>query len=124
LVHGDWYRTSVDHPYVIVWLDDASRYVIVDAMFSEATMEHRIDTFKMVIRYSGSLHTFVKDANTDRGSQFYSNHPKSISAFQEFLKRNGMRHVPSRRNKRYNICTPRIKKQEKKKKIGGVKLTL
>lgn len=98
LVHGDWHRTSVDHPYAIVWLDDASRYVIVGAEFSEATMEHSIDTFKRVIRCSGMLHTFIKDVNTDRGSQFYSNHPKSTSEFQEFLKKNGMRHIPSRRN--------------------------
>ena len=24
LLHGDWHRTTENHPYAIVWLDDAS----------------------------------------------------------------------------------------------------
>jgi len=36
--------------------------------------------------------------NTDRGAQFYSNHPNSTSQFQEFLNENNIRHIPSKRN--------------------------
>ncbi len=98
LIHGDWHRTSLDHPHVIIWLDDASRYAFVGAEFPEATAGHSIDTFQKVIDQSSTFHAFIRDVNTDRGTQFYSNHPNSTSQFQEFLKENEIRHVPSKRN--------------------------
>jgi len=98
LIHGDWHRTSLDHPHVIVWLDDASRYALCGSEFPEATAEHSIETFQMAMRQSSDFHAFIRDVNTDRGTQFYSNHPNSTSQFQEFLTGNGIRHVPSRRN--------------------------
>lgn len=98
LVHGDWHRTSLDHPHAIVWLDDASRYALCGSEFPEATAEHSIETFQRIMDQSSHFHAFIRDVNTDRGTQFYSNHPNSTSQFQEFLKVNGIRHVPSRRN--------------------------
>jgi len=98
LIHGDWHRTSVDHPYVIVWMDDASRCILHGAEYAEATARHSIDTFQKVIDHSHLFHAFIKDVNTDRGTQFYSNHPKSKSQFQEFLEQNDINFVPSRRN--------------------------
>jgi len=98
LIHGDWHRTSLDHPHVIVWLDDASRYALCGSEFPEATAEHSIETFQMAMELSSYFHAFIRDVNTDRGTQFYSNHPNSTSKFQEFLKGNDIKHVPSRRN--------------------------
>ena len=98
LIHGDWHRTSVDHPHAIVWMDDASRYIFYGAEYAEATAEHSIETFLKVIEQSHLFNAFIKDVNTDRGSQFYSNHPNSISKFQGFLEENGINHIPSRRN--------------------------
>jgi putative transposase len=98
LVHGDWHRTSIDHPYAIVWMDDASRYILSGGEFSEATAEHSIKTMQKAIDESQVYNTFIKDVNTDRGSQFYSNRPNSISQFQTFLLEQGINHVPSRRN--------------------------
>lgn len=51
-----------------------------------------------MIDYSHLFHAFIKDVNTDRGTQFYSNHPKSKSQFQEFLEQNDINFVPSRKN--------------------------
>ena len=98
LIHGDWHRTSLDHPHAIVWMDHASRYIFSGGEFPEATAGHSIDTFQKVIDQSSLFHAFIKDVNTDRGTQFYSNHPNSTSQFQEFLKENDINHVPSRRN--------------------------
>lgn len=98
MIHGDWHRTSLDHPYAIVWMDDASRYIFSGGEFSEATAEHSIDTFQVVIDQSRFFHAFIKDVNTDRGTQFHSNHPGSTSKFQELLKENDINHIPSRRN--------------------------
>ena len=98
LIHGDWHRTSVNHPHAIIWLDDSSRYAFIGAEFPEATADHSIETFQKVIEQSSTFHAFIMDVNTDRGAQFYSNHPNSTSQFQEFLNENNIRHIPSKRN--------------------------
>ena len=43
LVHGDWHRTSEDHPYVIIWLDDASRMALAGGEFVRASNSRGID---------------------------------------------------------------------------------
>ena len=46
LLHGDWHRTTENHPYAIVWLDDASRKILSGGEFGRATAEHSIETFR------------------------------------------------------------------------------
>ncbi len=98
LVHGDWHRTTEDHPHVIVWLDDASRYALTGAEYPNANMENSIKTMQDAIEKSVEYHTIIRDVNTDRGTEFFSNHPNSTSKFQDYLKDNGIKHVPSKRN--------------------------
>jgi putative transposase len=98
LIHGDWHRTTEDHPHAIVWLDDASRYVLIGGEYPNANMENSIKTMQDAIEKAKEYNTFIKDVNTDRGTEFYSNHPNSTSEFQEYLKEKGIKHVPSRRN--------------------------
>lgn len=98
LVHGDWHRTTEDHPHVIVWLDDASRYALTGAEYPNANMENSIKTMQDAIGKAIEYHTVILDVNTDRGTEFFSNHPNSTSKFQEYLKDNGIKHVPSKRN--------------------------
>lgn len=71
LIHGDWHRTSVDHPHVIVWLDDASRYALIGTEYPEATKDHSIETFQRVIEESSQFHAFIKDVNTAWHSVFF-----------------------------------------------------
>ncbi len=40
------HRKSIEHPYAIIWLDDASRYILAGGEFREATTEYSILTFK------------------------------------------------------------------------------
>ena len=98
LVHGDWHRTTEDHPHVIVWLDDASRYALTGAEYPNANMENSIKTMQDAIGKAIEYHTIIRDVNTDRGTEFFSNHPNSTSKFQEYLKDNEIKHVPSKRN--------------------------
>jgi len=98
LVHGDWHRTTEDHPHVIVWLDDASRYALTGTEYPNANMENNIKTMQDAIEKSVEYHTIIRDVNTDRGTEFFSNHPNSTSKFQDYLKDNGIKHVPSKRN--------------------------
>jgi len=72
LIHGDWHRTSVDHPHAIVWMDDASRYIFYGAEYAEATAEHSIETFLKVIEQSHLFNAFIKDVNTDQGESVFT----------------------------------------------------
>ena len=66
--------------------------------FTEATTEHSLETLREAMLAASGYRSAIREVNTDRGSQFYSNHPDSVSVFQQFLLDNGMRHIPSRRN--------------------------
>ena len=98
LVHGDWHRTTENHPHAIVWMDDASRMILSAGEFGEATAEHSIGTFAEAMGRAAAHNATIREVNTDRGTQFFSNHPVSVSEFQLFLLGEGIRHIPSRRN--------------------------
>ena len=101
LLHGDWHRTSVNHPYCIIWLDDATRYILSGGEFSEATAEHSIETLSRAIDVAWGYSSFIREVNTDRGPQFFVNKQNrrgnSTNAFQRFLKEKGIVHIVSRK---------------------------
>jgi len=98
LIHGDWHRTIEDRPHAILWLDDASRFILAGGEFSEATMKHSIDTFQDAMAEANKHNGMIQSVNTDRGTQFYSNHPNSKSGFETFLDEHNIKYIPSRRN--------------------------
>jgi len=98
LVHGDWHRTSLHHQHAIIWLDDASRFILSAGEFDEATSEHSIDTFISAQKVTKKFNATIREVNTDRGTQFFSNHPNSMNKFEKYLFINGINHIPSRRN--------------------------
>lgn len=98
LVHGDWHRTSRKHPYAIVWLDDASRFAITGREFKESSVEHSIETFQQAENEAWIYSSKIREVNTDRGTEFFSNRPNSISKFQEYLLQKGIEFIPSRKS--------------------------
>lgn len=98
LVHGDWHRTTEDHPHAIVWQDDSSRLLLAGGEFSGRSGEQSIETFREAEAVAMSYSSTIREVNTDRGSEFHSNHPDSRSKFQEYLEEVGIRHVPSRKS--------------------------
>ncbi|MBC7092348.1 MAG: hypothetical protein H5T50_10665 [Nitrososphaeria archaeon] len=46
MIHGDWHRRSIEDPYAILWLDDASRFILSAGEFDKATTEYSIQTLK------------------------------------------------------------------------------
>jgi putative transposase len=102
LLHADYHRTSDDHPHCILWLDDASRMILSGGEFPEATTAHAIETLCRALRVAERWNLTVREVNTDRGSQFYSNRrfgaDPGLGRFQEFLAARGIRHVVSRVN--------------------------
>ncbi len=97
LVHGDWHRTSIDHPHVVVWLDDATRYAIAGGEFENATAEHSINTFQTAEKIANEYNCHIREVNTDRGVQFYSSHPDSKSQFEQYITSQGTKFIPSGR---------------------------
>lgn len=103
LLHGDGHRTSKKHPYCILWMDDASRKILSGRETKRAINNKRsIETFQEAIESAQKYNVVIKQANTDRGSEFYSNKkdkkPGSKSAFEKFLISVGVKHIPSRVN--------------------------
>ena len=96
LVHGDWHRRTENDPHAIIWLDDASRKILACGEFSEATTEHSIETLLEAIEHANTSHTSIRQVNTDRGTQFYSN-KKKPSRFEQFLTSQGIQFIPSRK---------------------------
>ena len=103
LVHGDGHRTSIKHPYCILWMDDSSRKLLAGMESKEPlTNKHSIKTMRQTIKSAQEYNVIIKQANTDRGSEFYSNkknkNKNSKSEFEKFLIKVGIKHIPSRVN--------------------------
>ena len=96
LVHGDWHRTTENHPHCILWEDDASRRILAGGEFKSANAINSIKTFKKAQKEAGEYNVFIKQVNTDRGTEFFSNKKESTSKFQQYLKKQGIQHIPSR----------------------------
>ena len=101
LLHGDSHRTSVSHPYCMLWMDDASRKLLSGVESKTAmTNKHSIQTMREAIQAAKEYNVIIQQANTDRGTEFYSNkkhrNPGSKSDFERFLLSVGVKHVPSR----------------------------
>ena len=97
LVHGDWHRTTVNHPNAIIWLDDASRLALAGGEFEHATHVESIEQFKEAQTRALAFNILIGEVNTDRDSRFCSNKSPGTSAFEHYLEREGIRHVPSRK---------------------------
>jgi len=96
LVHGDWHRTSENHPYCILWEDDASRKILAGGEFKNASSANSIKTFIKAIKQAKKYNVAIKQVNTDRDTTFMSNKKEGTAKFQELLKQLGIQHIPSR----------------------------
>ena len=57
----------------IVWMDDASRKIFGYGEFEKATTENSIQTLEMALAHASEYKIEIREVNTDRGTQFYSN---------------------------------------------------
>jgi transposase len=112
LWHADWFEYQQDK--IILFQDDASRFVIGYGVFDHTTSENTIHILDTTIKIYG----IPKQIMTDHGTQFTSlprdscPEPK-INEFQQFLKDLGIHHIKSR-----------VKHPQSKGKVERVILTL
>ena len=101
LLHTDFHRTSLHHPHVILYEDDASRMVLAGGEFPEENTDHAIEVLDEALAVAASWGLTIRELNTDRGAEFFvsvkSDRPEATPGrFQEYLARQGIRHVVSR----------------------------
>jgi len=96
LIHGGWHRTTENHPHCILWEDDASRRILAGGEFKSVNAENSIKTFKKAQKEAAKYNVLIRQVNTDRGTEFFSNKKEGTSKFQQYLKKQGIQHIPSR----------------------------
>jgi hypothetical protein len=70
---------------------------ILRGEFEHATHVESIDQFKEAQMRARAFNIQIGEVNTDRDPRFYSNKSSGTSAFEQYLEREGIRHVPSRK---------------------------
>lgn len=105
LGHMDWHESKViPGKLVCAWEDDASRLVTAGDEFDNATTENAINVVEEAKKVAFENYSAVLYAlNTDKGSQFYANKSnldgkRGMAEFEKFLEKEGIKHIPSRRN--------------------------
>jgi putative transposase len=99
LWHVDWYEMKDPRwrgMQLIVYEDDASRFIVGYGLFKEATSHHAVDVLKEATARYGKPRSIL----SDRGVQFYAveseAREKGLTEFEIFLMRNHIRHILGR----------------------------
>ena len=105
LVHLDWHESKIiPGKWVCAVEDDASRLILCGDEFDDSAAEHNIKLMAEAIDLAYNKYSaIIREVNTDKGSQFYANTynekgKKGQCEFEKFLEKNGINHIPSRRN--------------------------
>ena len=103
LIHLDWHDSKfVEGKYVSVVEDDASRLILCGGEFDNEESSNNIDLMKKAIKIAYEKYSSViREVNTDKGTQFYNSKlnndlTRSLSEFEQFLTKQGIKHIPSR----------------------------
>jgi len=95
LWHADWFEQTKEQ--LILFEDDASRFITGCGVFRNATAENAVNVFKQAVQ----LYGIPKQVMTDHGVQFTSL-PRttcatpSMNEFQQVLKQYGVLHIKAR----------------------------
>ena len=105
LVHLDWHESRVVKGKQVCSVeDDASRLILCGGEYNNATGKNTIALMKESIKIAFEKYSaIIMEVNTDKGCQFYANKSdkkgnRSRCEFELFLEKNGINHIPSRRN--------------------------
>lgn len=93
------YKQLDDKKWLIVYQDDASRFIVGFGVFDEDTEDHALQVLKKAI----SMHGKPASVLTGHGSQFYASEKeaaaKGATKFEKELVALGIRHVLARANR-------------------------
>ena len=90
LVHIDWHRTSMHHPYCILYEDDASRKILAGQEFKSLSAKKAVAVGKEAVQEAARLNALIHAINADHDAAF------TADEYREFLARRGIRMIFSR----------------------------
>lgn len=90
LVHIDWHRTSIKHPYCILYEDDASRKILAGKEFKRLSAKKAVKVGKEAIEEAAKLNVLIQAINADHDVTF------TADVYQDFLKSQVIKMVFSR----------------------------
>lgn len=101
LWHVDWYEMKDPRwkgMQLIVYEDDASRFIVGYGLFMNATSKHAVE----ILKEAAAKHGKPKSVLSDRGVQFYANESeareKGLTEFEIHLMSNHIKHIVGRVN--------------------------
>lgn len=96
LWHVDWTQLS-DGRKLIVYEDDASRFIVGFGIFSEATLQNSIEVLKKAIEKHGAPKQLLSDNGTQfRFNEAYDKDPETKNKFQKYLESIGVHQIFTR----------------------------
>ena len=104
LGHMDYHESKYNGKWVIVWIDDASRLILTGGEFDEANTETAKKMVDKAIKVASEKYcSKLRELNTDKGTQFFNSRYnkdgiRSLSDFEKYLIKKGIKHIPSKRN--------------------------
>ena len=90
LVHIDWHRTSIKHPYCILYEDDASRKILAGMESHRLSAKKAVLVGKQAVQEAAKLNALIFAINADHDATF------TADMYQQFLAKQGIKMIYSR----------------------------
>lgn len=90
LVHIDWHRTSLKHPYCILYEDDASRKILAGIESYRLSTKKAVVVGQQAVQEAAKLNVLIHAINGDHDSTF------TADVYQQFLAKQGIKMIYSR----------------------------
>jgi putative transposase len=90
LVHIDWHRTSIKHPYCILYEDDASRKILAGQEFRSLSAKKAVAVGEEAVQEAAKLNVLIHAINGDHDATF------TADDYKDFLAKRGIKMVFSR----------------------------
>lgn len=90
LVHIDWHRTSIKHPYCILYEDDASRKILAGLETKRLSAKKAVQVGEEAVQEAAKLNVLLLAINADHDATF------TADVYQQFLAKQGIKMIYSR----------------------------
>ena len=86
-MHIDWHRTSITHPYCILYEDDASRKILAGQEFRALSAKKAVAVGKQAVQEAAKLNVLIHAINGDHDATF------TADDYREFLALQGIKMI-------------------------------
>ena len=90
LLHTDWHRTSIKHPYCILCEDDASRKILAGQESNWMSAKRAVEIANAAVNEASHMNVLIHAINADHDTTF------TAITYQRFTKKQGIKIIFSR----------------------------